>query len=114
MITYTYKVLSLRKTDVTYKPSPDPAKEYKNFIVGATIKISGTKDSKTIDIERSCSFNIPEVEPSPFIEYDKIDESDVIIWFCNNTENLEAKSTIKKQFELEAGTKVDNNFPWEE
>ena len=48
-----------------------------------------------------------------FISYEDLTEQNVIDWYCDGIRNLEAENDIKQQFELEAGTKVDSNFPWD-
>jgi len=115
MITYTYTVLSLHKEDVTISPPPPPSGvgEYKNFVVSTVVKISGEQDSKTIDIERTGSFPIPTANTENFIPYEDLTEQDVIDWYCDGVRNIQAENDIKQQFALEAGTKVDSNFPWD-
>ena len=117
MITYTYTVLSLHKEDVTVEqpifPPTKPAKEYKDFVVSTVVKISGKQDSKTIDIERAASFPLPPYDNPTFIDYTNLSEQDVIDWYCDGIRNIQAENDIKKLFELEAGTKVDSNFPWD-
>ena len=116
MITYTYTVLSLHKEDVTIPPAGNPPGapgEYKNFIVSTVVKISGNQDSKTIEIERACCFALPIADAKNFIPYEDLTEQNVIDWYCDGIRNLEAENDIKQQFELEAGTKVDSNFPWD-
>ena len=115
MVTYTYTVLSLHKEDVTILPTPPPSGigEYKNFVVSTVVKISGEQDSKTIEIERACSFPLPTPNTENFISYEDLTEQNVIDWYCDGIRNLEAENDIKQQFELEAGTKVDSNFPWD-
>ena len=117
MITYTYTVLSLHKEDVTVEqpifPPTKPAKEYKDFVVSTVVKISGEQDSKTIDIERTGSFPIPTANTENFIPYEDLTEQDVIDWYCDGVRNVQAENDIKQQFALEAGTKVDSNFPWD-
>ena len=112
MITYTYTVLSLHKEDVTIPIAIKPG-EYKNFVVSTVVKISGEQDSKTIYIERACSFTIPTAKTENLIPYEDLTEQDVIDWYCDGVRNIQAENDIKQQFALEAGTKVNSNFPWD-
>lgn len=99
MISYTYKILSLKKQD----------DDFLNNIKSFKIRITGTKDAESHYIDKELILSMPGVES--FIDYENLIEQILIDWFADGIRELGPKHEIEKKFNLNLGTET-TTFPW--
>ena len=102
--TYTHRIVSLKKSN-GYSLN-----EINSFVIEITASNGTNQISSeyTIELEK-----VPEIQPSSFIEYENIQESDLITWYKNNhiEKNFLTKD-IDKKLQKHIQDTVESNFPW--
>lgn len=99
--TYTYRIVSLKKENAVYL----------NTVSSFVVEITASDGSNQISGEYEFYLEPPKTEL--FIEYQDLQEEDLISWFTSNhNESWIAKQDIDKKLRESVQDSVQSNFPW--
>lgn len=110
-MTYEYDILKLRKTNTGTNA---------NVVIGISWRATGTdSDNVSGTFEAMSTFNVDDLNPSNFVDYQNLTKEIVVGWIQNLTylDNFQNyyKDLIKKQIDQKKYTPEDvdpANFPW--
>ena len=99
MISYTYRILSLKKHNDNFL----------NNIKSFKIRITGTEGGESHYMDDEVLLDMPSEDS--FIEYQDLTEQNLIDWYKDGIREEMAKYDIQQKFNLNKGTET-SSFPW--
>lgn len=110
-LTYTWKIKSLRKTDV-------PGTDLRNVIVATRWILTGTdEDGNSAEFEGSTPFRSVDVDPNNFVDFNNLTEEIVIGWIQQVVIGdylKRAQEEIQKQInKFKSPVSEVDYFPWD-